>query len=110
MKKLLFLSIFLIGSILLAQNKILIIESYHSDYAWDKSYIEGIEGVLGNNYTVTKFQMDTKRVPKEKFQQKAEAYQGRLSPDCMAIDVVELWQAHESHRLDPKYTQCCRKK
>lgn len=38
-----------------------------------------------------------------KFQQKAEAYQGRLSPDCMAIDVVELWQAHESHRLDPKY-------
>lgn len=32
-----------------------------------------------------------------------DAYAGRKSPDCMAIDVVELWQAHSSRRLDPKY-------
>lgn len=37
------------------------------------------------------------------FQKAMTTYKGRLSPDCMAIDVIELWQAHESHRLDPKY-------
>jgi type I restriction enzyme M protein len=30
-------------------------------------------------------------------------YQGINSPDCMAISFRELWLAHTSHRLDPKY-------
>ncbi len=30
-------------------------------------------------------------------------YKGRIGPDCMAISVIDLWNAHTSHRLDPKY-------
>lgn len=32
-----------------------------------------------------------------------EGYAGFLGPDCMSISVVDLWKAHASHRLDPKY-------
>lgn len=31
------------------------------------------------------------------------AYEGLMSPDCMAISAAEMWAAHPSHRLDPKY-------
>ena len=30
-------------------------------------------------------------------------YAGQTRPDCMAIQFDFLWQAHASHRLDPKY-------
>ncbi|HHO3378274.1 TPA: N-6 DNA methylase [Morganella morganii] len=30
-------------------------------------------------------------------------YNGSDSPDCMAIDVTDMWAAHESNRMDPKY-------
>jgi type I restriction enzyme M protein len=30
-------------------------------------------------------------------------YEGRNSPDCMAVSFDVLWRAHASHRLDPKY-------
>jgi type I restriction enzyme M protein len=30
-------------------------------------------------------------------------YQGRVIPDCMGIRFSTLWNAHSSHRLDPKY-------
>jgi type I restriction enzyme M protein len=30
-------------------------------------------------------------------------YAGRRAPDCMAVDAAEVWAAHPSHRLDPKY-------
>jgi type I restriction enzyme M protein len=38
-----------------------------------------------------------------KFSKDPTAYSGNISPDCMAIDAATLWQAHPSHRLDPKY-------
>lgn len=31
------------------------------------------------------------------------AYSGSTQPDCMAVRFHELWSAHASHRLDPKY-------
>lgn len=31
------------------------------------------------------------------------AYDGHRQPDCMAASIVDIWTAHESHRLDPKY-------
>ncbi|MBG53565.1 MAG: hypothetical protein CML99_14265 [Rhodobiaceae bacterium] len=37
------------------------------------------------------------------FRADPENYAGRKSPDCMAISAGELWRAHPSHRLDPKY-------
>lgn len=30
-------------------------------------------------------------------------YTGRNSPDCLAMSFVDLWTAHASNRLDPKY-------
>ena len=38
-----------------------------------------------------------------RFLQEPEAYGGFRGPDCTAIPFVELWEAHVSHRLDPKY-------
>lgn len=37
------------------------------------------------------------------FQASPATYTGRRSPDCMAIDAADVWAAHPSHRLDPKY-------
>lgn len=30
-------------------------------------------------------------------------YKARRQPDCMAISAADMWAAHASHRLDPKY-------
>jgi len=38
-----------------------------------------------------------------RFKDNPAGYGGRTSPDCMGISIVDLWTAHESHRLDPKY-------
>jgi type I restriction enzyme M protein len=38
-----------------------------------------------------------------KFRLGPAQYEGRTHPDCMAIDFAELWGAHESNRMDPKY-------
>lgn len=57
---------------LLAKQKILIIESYHSDYAWDKSYISAIESALENDFELLYFQMNTKRLPENTYQERAE--------------------------------------
>lgn len=31
------------------------------------------------------------------------SYRGSISPDCMAYPFANLWRAHQSRRLDPKY-------
>ena len=38
-----------------------------------------------------------------RFRDNPAAYNGHFQPDCMAMDMDELWSAHVSHRLDPKY-------
>jgi type I restriction enzyme M protein len=30
-------------------------------------------------------------------------YQGRTQPECMVIEFADLWSAHDSNRMDPKY-------
>ncbi|WP_028863671.1 ABC transporter substrate-binding protein [Psychromonas aquimarina] len=54
-----------------AKQKILIIESYHSEYSWDKSYIQGIKSVLHNDFELSYFQMDTKRLAKPLYDERA---------------------------------------
>ncbi|RDH43362.1 ABC transporter substrate-binding protein [Zooshikella ganghwensis] len=65
-------------------NDILIIESYHSEYLWDESYIKGIQSTINSKeYTFHRFQMNTKRVNKTEFNQKADeawAYYQKISP------------------------------
>jgi type I restriction enzyme M protein len=38
-----------------------------------------------------------------KFLSDPSTYAGTTSPDCMATPFAEMWRAHESNRLDPKY-------
>lgn len=38
-----------------------------------------------------------------RFQANTASYDSHKSPDCMAISIVTMWTAHDSHRLDPKY-------
>lgn len=38
-----------------------------------------------------------------RFKQDEDAYEGSTSPDTAAVWFSELWRAHSSHRLDPKY-------
>lgn len=38
-----------------------------------------------------------------RFNTDPDNYTGRSAPDCMAMGFVELWAAHASNRLDPKY-------
>ncbi|USD42769.1 hypothetical protein J4N42_19305 [Vibrio sp. SCSIO 43135] len=73
MKVLLFLCIWSVNSF---AATVLLIESYHSEYAWDKSYVRGIESQLTDDIELVKFQMDTKRIPKSEYQLSANrAYQ-----------------------------------
>jgi type I restriction enzyme M protein len=37
------------------------------------------------------------------FSAEPAAYAGRTQPDCMGVEFVDLWLAHHSNRLDPKY-------
>ncbi|MDA0269970.1 MAG: N-6 DNA methylase [Chloroflexi bacterium] len=37
------------------------------------------------------------------FKHSPDNYQARTSPDCVSVAFDELWAAHSSHRLDPKY-------
>jgi type I restriction enzyme M protein len=38
-----------------------------------------------------------------RFRSAPEQYNGSRLPDCMAVPFEELWVAHDSNRLDPKY-------
>jgi hypothetical protein len=55
-----------------APKSILIIESYHSDNAWDARYLEGLRETFGKDYTLASFEMDTKRLPKSLYQKQAK--------------------------------------
>jgi len=71
-----------------AKQTILIIESYHSEFAWDNSYIRGLQSVFKDNYKVVYFQMDTKRLPAQQHQKQADLawleYQS-LQPDLVVL-------------------------
>ena len=51
---------------------ILLIESYHAEYLWDASYIEGLKSKLGDKHHIERFEMNTKRIPPAEFQSKAD--------------------------------------
>ncbi len=53
-------------------TSILIIESYHSEYSWDESYIQGIKENMKGAYEFHTFQMDTKRIPKSEYEKSAQ--------------------------------------
>jgi len=71
-----------------AKQTILVIESYHSEFTWDKSYIRGLQSIFKDNYNIVYFQMDTKRKPVQQHQKQADLawlqYQS-LQPDLVIL-------------------------
>ncbi|WED24318.1 hypothetical protein L3Q72_15680 [Vibrio sp. JC009] len=67
---------------------ILVIESYHAEYGWNQSYRRGLEEVLNSKHKLVYFEMDTKRLPKSRFPERADAAWQRykqLSPDLVIL-------------------------
>ncbi|WED20931.1 hypothetical protein L3Q72_09790 [Vibrio sp. JC009] len=58
---------------LTSASTILVIESYHAEYLWDQSYKQGLKDMLGMEHELVFFEMDTKRLPESKYQERAEA-------------------------------------
>lgn len=56
-----------------AKESILVIESYHAEYEWDKDFNRGISEVIGDQYQIENFYMDTKRLAKTEYQNRADA-------------------------------------
>jgi type I restriction enzyme M protein len=57
----------------------------------------------GNNGSLADNQTDTILGEWRLFLADTAQYQGSVIPDCMGVRFSTLWNAHPSHRLDPKY-------
>jgi ABC-type uncharacterized transport system substrate-binding protein len=51
---------------------ILVVESYESGYSWDRSYLDALQSELGDQFQLTTFEMDTKRLPASDHPRQAE--------------------------------------
>lgn len=88
---------------LAGERTILVIESYHAEYAWDQSYLDGLTAGLGDGYKIINFQMDTKRQPKSLYQQQADlAWQKYLETKP---DLVVLGDDNALKFLGPKFIE-----
>ncbi|WP_295891083.1 ABC transporter substrate binding protein [uncultured Vibrio sp.] len=84
-RRLLFLYFF---SISVLADSALVIESYHSEYAWDKSYLKGITSTLNGRVDIDTFQMNTKRLPESEYELMADrAYEHylRVNPELVIL-------------------------
>lgn len=95
----------LIGSsaAVIAAEHVMVIESYHAQYPWDQSYLEGLRETLGDRATISTFEMDTKRLPKEQYQAQADkAWEAFLQ---RKPDLVVLGDDNALHYLARKIDQ-----
>ncbi len=84
--------------------KVFLAEANHVGYTTTgsrSSKNELYRGAAGGHLDLN--QADTVLGEYRSFISNPTAYSGKNIPDCMAIDAAELWQAHPSRRLDPKY-------
>lgn len=58
--------------LMLYAAKVVVIESYHQGYQWDKEYYQAIADKLTPQHLVSHFEMDTKRLAKERYAERAE--------------------------------------
>lgn len=69
-------------------KKILVIESYHAAYEWDRGYTRAIQERFGKRNRILFFQMDTKRLPVAEHPRMAEAawkYYLEVKPDLVFL-------------------------
>lgn len=70
--RLLLLLMFTSHPLMLYAAKVVVIESYHQGYQWDKEYYQAIVDKLAPQHQVSHFEMDTKRLAKERYAERAE--------------------------------------
>jgi len=70
------------------EKTVLVIESYHKEFYWDKSYRKGIIETIGNKATLEFFEMDTKRLPISKHISRAKAAIAKI--DTLQPDIIML--------------------
>jgi hypothetical protein len=67
---------------------ILVIQSYHAEYAWDAEWLQTLRLRLTPEHTLLTFELDTKRLPREEFAARAglamDAYR-RHAPDVVVL-------------------------
>ncbi|WP_432736248.1 ABC transporter substrate-binding protein [Maridesulfovibrio sp. FT414] len=90
-----------VPSVAHASFRVLLVESYHSEYLWDKEMISGLESVLKNEAELVTFQMDTKRTPEEKYTEQAELAWNRYLEVKPAV--VVLSDDNALKYLGPKF-------
>jgi len=67
---------------------VMIIESYHQEYEWDRNYNKGIVSIIGEQHEYRHFYLDTKRLPQTSFASQAErAWQHyrEVKPDLVIL-------------------------
>lgn len=84
-----------------AEKSILVIESYHAEHEWDRSYIAGLQESLGRGYQLHSFQMDTKRLPPHTHAMRAEAAWDTYKK--MRPDLVVLGDDNALRLLGPRF-------
>ncbi|WP_161597669.1 ABC transporter substrate-binding protein [Fluviispira multicolorata] len=70
------------------QKKILIIESYHKEFKWDSDYRKSISDYLKANYTLSFFEMNTKKISKQNYENVAQSaweYSLDYNPDLVIL-------------------------
>ena len=87
----------------IAKKTILVIESYHSEFAWDQSYISGLQSIFKEDFRLLYFQMNTKRLPVNLHQQQADhAWQYFQQSQA---DLVVLGDDNALKYLGPRFTE-----
>ncbi|KJR35572.1 hypothetical protein BOO91_13255 [Vibrio navarrensis] len=82
------LLLIMLFSISLRAADVLVIESYHNQYEWDKSYLQGLRSEVADKAEIVTFEMDTKRLPREQYPlmaEKAFATYQQLKPKIVVL-------------------------
>lgn len=102
--KALALSLLFIAPLCLAQ-KVVIIESYHSEYKWDHDYITAIQSVLAEDHDIHVFELDTKRLAKDEWPKKVKSVQTQiqaLQPDIAILGDDNAFSLMAQHLVEQK--------
>lgn len=71
-----------------ALPKVLLIESYHAEYLWDQEMMKGLESSTKGKIELLRFQMDTKRLHEDVYEERAELawqYYREVKPDVVIL-------------------------
>ena len=85
---LIFVLVFVCAVHVQARPKVLLIESYHAEYAWDQEQRAGLESVFQDQVELYNFQMDTKRINTDQYFGKADLawqYYLKIKPDVVIL-------------------------